>query len=222
LPHDVGVIDIELDGCWPPPEPGTPSTITAVVENFGYHQEHDIPVRCEIRDRSPGANDRLIYLNRQLIPTLDWRGNQLENPYITEVTFPVWTYPGDRSMSLECRTEMEGDDCPDDDFEVLDIIPAEEAKTAPRVFGLEVPGKMAEDNCSIQFAVPHSSWVKVDVFDINGRWVKSIANDIYEPGSYHTHWDACDAAGRKVATGIYLIRMQADSFKGACKVVVVN
>ena len=222
LTHDVGVVGIELDGCWPPPDPGTEITITATVENFGYHMEHDIPVRCEIRDRSHGANDSLIYLNRQPVFIIDWRGNPDDNPYTTEITFPVWTYPGDRSMSIECLTEMEGDDCPDNDFEVLDIISVEEARNAPRIFGLEVPRKMTEDNCSIRFTVPHSSWVKLDVFDVNGRWVKSITNDIFEAGHYSCSWNGCDAAGRKAATGVYLIRMQADEFKAVRKVVVVN
>jgi hypothetical protein len=225
LSHDVGVTDITID---PEPDeppdiyyPGTEIYITATVENFGYHMENDVPVRCEIMDEYA---DTLIYNNVKNIVSLDWRGNPYENPYTTTVTFPTWTYPSDVSgFCIECRTEMEGDECPDDDFEVT-CSPGlvEEAKTAPRVFRLEVPGMMIEDNCSIQFAVPHSSWVKLDLFDINGRWVKTIKNDLCKPGYYNMTWDCQDAAGRKVASGVYLIRMQADEFKAVRKIVIMN
>ena len=225
LSHDVGVTDIVIEPePYEPPDyypPGSDITITATVENFGYHMEHDVPVRCEIFDRD---GDSLVYNNVQLISSLDWRGNPYENPYITEVTFPVWTTPSENRFRIEVRTEMEGDECSEDDDEwrYLGPCPVEEERTAPLIFRLEVLGTMAEDNCSIQFAVPHSSWVKLDVFDVNGRWVKSIANDIFEAGHYSCPWDCRDAAGRKVAAGVYLIRMEADEFDAVRKIVIMN
>ncbi|MBA7635858.1 hypothetical protein ES703_43462 [subsurface metagenome] len=60
------------------------------------------------------------------------------------------------------------------------------------------------------------------MFDAGGRWVKSIENDVFEPGRHSCSWDRCDAAGRKVAAGIYLVRMEADEFSDVRKVVIIN
>ncbi len=228
LSHDVGVIDMT----WPEPpdEPpnhydeGSKITITATIENFGFHAEHDIEVRLEIRDLD--SNNVELWHALKNIKFLDWRGNESGNPYTIDVTFPTYDVLTDRhNQSLTCCTELVNDDCPENDYEVRHIwYPgiAEEDEALPDCFALEIPGSTISDGCQVRFAVPHSSWVKLDVFDAGGRWVCSLENDIFEPGRHSCSWDRCDAAGRKVAAGIYLVRMEADGFDAVRKVVVVN
>jgi hypothetical protein len=234
LSHDVGVTDIDLD---PPPnimpdayEPGTEVIITATVENFGIHAEYNIPVHCSIVDT--GADpDTLVYDKTEMINFLDWRGNDSDNPYMCEVVFPPWITPAlevQACVVLMCETELEGDICPDDDAEVVqrNTDPCDAVKEEVELglgFYLELTTHSVDpEDFSVRFAVPHTAWIKVDVFDVNGRWVKSIANDIFEAGRYSRSWDRRDAQGRKVATGIYLIRMQADGFKAVRKVVIMK
>jgi len=234
LSHDMGVTDMEFD---PPPnnmpdiyEPGTEVTITAVVENFGMHAEYNIPVHCRIVDT--GANpDTLVYDETEMIEFLDWRGNDSDSPYACEVVFLPWVAPA-REVQVcavpTCRTELEGDLCPDDDVEVLHrngepCNAVEEEVRIPRNHELEVVRILSEkDNRTIHFAIPSTTWVKLDVFDVDGRWVKSLENDIYEPGSHAVVWDGRDNTGRKTSTGVYFVRIQTDEFTDACKVVVIN
>ncbi|MEA3310638.1 MAG: FlgD immunoglobulin-like domain containing protein, partial [candidate division WOR-3 bacterium] len=225
LSHDVGVIAME----WPEPpdEPpdhydeGSKITVTATVENFGYHEEYDIHVRMEVRDVD--SNDICIWHNRRSIDSLDWRGNESGNPYTIDVVFPTYDVLTERRFSISCCTELETDACPDNDCKVRyppGIV--EGAEAFPECFSLEIPGSTISDGCHVKFAVPHTSWVKLDVFDAGGRWVKSIENDVFEPGRHSCSWDRCDACGRKVAAGVYLVRMEADEFNAVRKVVVVN
>ena len=87
LSHDVGCIDM----VWPePPDeppnhyyPGSKITVTATVENFGYHEEHDIHVRMEVRDAD--SNDVELWHALKNIKFLDWRGNESGNPYTIHV-----------------------------------------------------------------------------------------------------------------------------------------
>jgi len=223
--HDVGVIDM----VWPEPpdhpdgtyDEGSKITVTATVENFGFHAEHDVHVRLEIRDAD--SNNVELWHALKNIEFLDWRGNSAGNPYTIDVTFPTYDVLTDRRFTMSCCTELERDACPKNDCEVRHppgIV--EEGVAFPECFALEIPGNTISDGCHVKFTVPHSSWVKVDVFDAGGRWVKSLENDIFEPGRHSCSWDRCDACGRKVAAGIYLVRMEADEFSNVCKVVVVN
>lgn len=225
LSHDVGVINME----WPEPpdEPpdhydeGSKITVTATVENFGFHEEHDIEVRLEVRDAD--SNGVELWHALKNIVFLDWRGNESGNPYTVDVTFPTYDVLNEHRFSISCCTELERDACPKNDCEARyppGIVEGDEA--FPGCFVLEIPGSTISDGCQVRFAVPHQSWGKLDVFDAGGRWVKSLENDVFEPGHHYSHWNGRDAAGRKVAAGIYLIRMEADEFKAVRKLVLVR
>jgi len=193
LSHDVGVIDMT----WPEPpdeppdwyKPGSEITVTATVENFGFHAEHDIHVRLEIRD----LDDNNVELWHALknIEFLDWRGDSAGNPYTIDVCFPTYVVLTDRHrQTFICFTELGSDECLDDDCEVRyppGIV--EEAEAFPGCFTLEIPGSTILGGCHVKFAVPHSSLVRVEIFDVNGRWVCSLENDIFEPGYYSCSWD---------------------------------
>lgn len=217
--HDVGVIDMT----WPEEPPygeGSKITVTATVENFGFHAEHDVHVRLEIRDAD--SNDVELWHALKNIKFLDWRGNESGNPYTIDVCFPTYVVLTDRRFYMLCCAELE-DDCPDDDCEVRyppGIV--EEAEAFPGCFALEIRGWTISDGCHVKFAVSYTSLVKLDVFDTGGRWVKSLENNIFEPGRHSCSWDGRDGAGRKVAAGIYLVRMEADEFKAVRKVVIIN
>ncbi|MBA7635860.1 hypothetical protein ES703_43464 [subsurface metagenome] len=223
--HDVGVIDM----VWPEPpdhpdgtyDEGSEITVTATVENFGFNSEYDVEVRLEIRD----LDDNNVELWHALknIKFLDWRGNSAGNPYTIDVCFPTYVVLTDRRFYMLCCTELE-DDCPDDDCEVRSCPPGivEEAEAFPGCFTLEIPGSTISAGCHVKFAVPHSSLVRVEIFDVNGRWVCSLENNIFEPGRHSCSWNGRDGAGRKVAAGIYLVRMEADGFKAVRKLVIIN
>jgi hypothetical protein len=230
LSHDVGVVDFEI---LPYPDippctynAGSVITVTAVVENFGNYAEHNVPVRLEILDITADP-DTLCYVNLRAIDFIDWRGNSLGNTCVVDVVFPVWTFSGGSSNLADYRfifrTEMIGDECSDEDemqYQCWEGV--DEDQNLPLTYSLELKEQYLEEDCYINLTVPHESWVKLDVFDVNGRWVKTIKNDLCKPGYYNMTWDCQDAAGRKVATGVYLIRMQADEFKAVRKIVIMN
>ncbi len=53
--------------------------------------------------------------------------------------------------------------------------------------------------------------VNLDIYNILGRHVISLVDDILLPGHYSIEWDATDNSGRKTATGIYLYRLKVGS-----------
>ncbi|MBN2378176.1 hypothetical protein JXM67_00015 [candidate division WOR-3 bacterium] len=230
LSHDVGVVDLQNEeghswgNSWTDPYPvGTEFTCVATVENFGYHEERNVIVDLEIMDVTK-TPDSLVWQNQQEITFLDWRGNDLDNPYTAEVTFPVWETPSTDWFRIECRTELEGDDCPENDEEIRTMWPdaAEEKTKMLLTFSLQAPRVLKSSECQMSFSLPHISYVEIAVFDVNGRLVKSIVDDEFQPGRYERTWDGLDMNSRKVAAGIYLVRMEAEGFEATRKVVIID
>ena len=58
---------------------------------------------------------------------------------------------------------------------------------------------------SINFSVPYISSISISVFDIQGKFIEKLVDDLYEPGNYATYLDADD-----YSSGIYFYRLQTD------------
>jgi len=63
---------------------------------------------------------------------------------------------------------------------------------------------------TISYALPQRSHVSLQIFDLNGRVVKTLLNAQKEAGIHSVQWDARDNAGNRVASGIYICRLHVD------------
>jgi hypothetical protein len=60
---------------------------------------------------------------------------------------------------------------------------------------------------AIAFSVAERSDVLLEIFDVTGRRVTTLARDTYGPGHYSLDWLGLDSAGRSVASGVYVSRL---------------
>jgi len=60
---------------------------------------------------------------------------------------------------------------------------------------------------TIAFTLDRSGPVKLQVFDVKGRLVRTLVNEIRSPGPYSVDWDGKDNAGRAAAAGLYMYRL---------------
>ncbi len=67
----------------------------------------------------------------------------------------------------------------------------------------------------VKFELPQTSKVTVKVFDILGKEIKTLINDIRGEGYYVVSWDATDNNKAKVSSGVYLCKIEAQSIDGA-------
>jgi len=76
---------------------------------------------------------------------------------------------------------------------------------------------------NIEFAVPKSCDVRLEIYDTNGRIVRRLIDGVrYEPGVYRVTWDGTDDHGNRVASGVYLYRLIAGGFTSAKKMVLAK
>jgi len=64
----------------------------------------------------------------------------------------------------------------------------------------------------IHFSIPVKETVKLSIFDVTGRLVKSLINEKVAAGEYGFQWDGRDEAGSIVPSGFYFYKLQAGSF----------
>lgn len=84
----------------------------------------------------------------------------------------------------------------------------------------------ARPQASISYTVPgHGDEqvpVSIEVFDVTGRRVVTLANRAQAPGAHVEQWTGLDCAGRTVAPGVYYCRLQAGSFSATRTLVVMK
>ena len=69
----------------------------------------------------------------------------------------------------------------------------------------------------IKFSLPASSNVKLQVFDILGREIKTLINSFKKAGYYEVQFDASE-----LSSGVYIYRIQADNFISSKKMILLR
>jgi len=64
----------------------------------------------------------------------------------------------------------------------------------------------------IRFELPHSSLVRLQIYDLHGRLVRSLLTGTAAAGRHSIRWDGTDTSGHRVSSGVYLYRLQAGAF----------
>jgi len=75
----------------------------------------------------------------------------------------------------------------------------------------------------IQFSLPQTEKVKLEIYDIQGNLVRSLVDyDLYQSGNYEVMWDGSDNHDNRVSSGIYFAKMQAGKFAQTKKMNLVK
>jgi hypothetical protein len=89
---------------------------------------------------------------------------------------------------------------------------------SPASYALESPRPNPfRAQTTIQFDVPVRERATVSIVDVSGRIVKRVASGELVPGRYRRDWDGRDEAGRRVASGVYFVRLETGSFAATRK-----
>ncbi len=87
--------------------------------------------------------------------------------------------------------------------------------------GISFPNPAAS-TASIGFSLVRDEVVDLSIYDLNGRLVNRLLSGMTSAGGHTVQWDASDAAGRRVAPGVYLYRLRTPSFNESRHLAVVR
>jgi hypothetical protein len=74
----------------------------------------------------------------------------------------------------------------------------------------------------ISYMLPERGRVTVEVYNIAGRLVRTLVDEEQEPGLRSVTWDGTDDAGRGVASGVYLYRVDAGDHSAKRRMVLLK
>jgi len=99
----------------------------------------------------------------------------------------------------------------------------------------DVPGVLPKDfaldqnypnpfnpSTTIRFSLPQESKVKLVVYDITGAVVKTVMDNALSAGNKEVTWDGTNSNGAKVASGMYLYRIEAGNFSAVKKMLLLK
>ncbi len=79
----------------------------------------------------------------------------------------------------------------------------------------------AMSSAQVRFDLPQESPVRLEVFDLLGRRVATLAEGLYPPGSHIATWNLRDAQGAPIRPGVYVCRMSAGTYRAGEKLTVL-
>lgn len=74
----------------------------------------------------------------------------------------------------------------------------------------------------IEFTLPKASRVTLEVYDLLGQKVRTLAYGHMAAGRHSVSWNGADDAGRQVASGTYFYRLNAGSTFETRKMMLIK
>jgi len=74
----------------------------------------------------------------------------------------------------------------------------------------------------MSFQLPVASPVSLSIFNANGQVVKQVANGQFARGRHQIVWNATDASGTHLASGVYLCAITAGEFTAQWKPLLMK
>ncbi|NOT34320.1 MAG: T9SS type A sorting domain-containing protein [Candidatus Eisenbacteria bacterium] len=88
---------------------------------------------------------------------------------------------------------------------------------------LRSPNPLKSGTAVIEFGLAKTEKVQVNVYDVTGRLVKTLADREFKSGEAHRlTWNGSDESGRSVARGVYFYQLRSPSFTSQKKLTVLR
>ncbi len=100
---------------------------------------------------------------------------------------------------------------------------SERASVLPDTYNLEAPYPNPFNNTVfLRYSLPESTTVKMEIYDQQGQKVRLLIEKEQPAGSYRVEWDGMDEKGTPAASGVYLITLQAGSYRHTVKATLMK
>ena len=77
-------------------------------------------------------------------------------------------------------------------------------------------------NTKIMYALPKEEYVKVTIYNMLGREVKTLVNKIQGAGSKTINWNGLDNNNKELPSGLYLYSLQSGSVRETKKMIFLK
>jgi flagellar hook assembly protein FlgD len=75
---------------------------------------------------------------------------------------------------------------------------------------------------TIKFSLANQGQVTIEIFDVAGRRVRTLVDDVRGAGAHQAVWDGQNDSGHAVASGLYFARMETKGFSATEKLTLLK
>jgi hypothetical protein len=75
---------------------------------------------------------------------------------------------------------------------------------------------------TIGFDIPEKASVKLSIYDVSGRLIRTLVDQEMEPGRKSIRWNGKDTEGREIASGVYFYRLETPTFNQSKKMILLR
>jgi len=198
-------------------EEGNPRTMTLLGNYLEDHLKVLAYSTSRARTAGDGIEGDLVHVSYELVEGADLP---------SEVTFYLGlaNLPG-TSMDPELLNVVCG--YPDESNPVVvetNTLSLEQNLAIPTQFALHqnYPNPF-NPSTQISFDVPEGSeFVRLNIYNVLGKNVSSLINNVVNPGKHKVEWNAKDNEGNPVASGIYFYELSSASFTARKKMLLIR
>jgi hypothetical protein len=199
-----------------------------VVDNLGLNNAHTSSIIPDIN--TTGYSDVDIYVREDVGGTadnVDLQGSGwVQAPGSIQLgseAFDVWTNSSDGSDAV-IAIQQGGSVNPN--TTIIGIAGTDKSQvllTMPGHFSLEknYPNPF-NPTTTINYTLPQTTNVRIVIYDLMGREVKTLVSENKEAGYHSITWDATNDRGNRLSGGIYLYSIHAGSYHKTQKMVLLK
>jgi hypothetical protein len=208
--------------------PATPGVPTELVKNPPRDLTHVIGdnysyIRLSWQAPEPplnGFDGYIVY--RDSLPLFDEPIMELEYEYelFLAEEYPTFTLVfhvraiyehGYSVLSNPATVTIEGTNSTDDD-----VVMAQQAR-----LGNNFPNPF-NPTTVIYFELHKASDVKLEIWNVRGQRVRTLVNSSFTEGRHYVHWDGTYEGGVRASSGVYLYRLETDSFTDVKRMLLLK
>ncbi len=75
---------------------------------------------------------------------------------------------------------------------------------------------------TLRYELPQKAEVRLVIYDVAGRFVRTLVSELQPAGSHMVTWDGRNAEGQELASGVYVARFSAGKFTDTVKMLLVK
>jgi hypothetical protein len=92
----------------------------------------------------------------------------------------------------------------------------------PDNFAISVYPNPFNPSTHIFYNLPAEGHINLSIYDISGRKITELFNGYHAAGEYTHSWEATDAKGRQLTSGVYLLYVHAGEYRQTVKMIYVR
>jgi len=73
-----------------------------------------------------------------------------------------------------------------------------------------------------QYKIAKSGWVRINIYSLEGKLIKTLVDGFKTPGTYQCHWNGLDDFNKSVASGIYFYRINTKNYNRSCRMIYLK